>query len=68
LEISITQLKNLLPKFRTLFPEHSHKKLYDILAPVDWSEELREKVLYVARIHDEVFELETPSDFQPKVW
>ena len=71
-EESITQLKNLLHKFRSFFPEHSNKKLYGILAAVDWSEELKTKVLaaglYVARIHDEVFELETPADFQPKLW
>jgi hypothetical protein len=24
--------------------------------------------LYVARIHDEVFEMDTPSEFQPKHW
>ena len=71
-EESIIQLKNLLRKFRTFFPEHSNKKLYGILAVVDWSEDLRQKVLneglYVARIHDEVFELETPADFQPILW
>ena len=71
-EESITQLENLLQKFRTFFPEHNNKKLYGILAAVDWSETLRQKVLqeglYVARIQDEVFELETPADFQPKLW
>jgi hypothetical protein len=34
------------------------------------SPELREKTLqegfYVARIHDEVFELDTPDNFQPQ--
>ena len=24
--------------------------------------------LYEARIHDEVFEIDTPSEFQPKHW
>ncbi|WP_182582127.1 hypothetical protein [Thiospirillum jenense] len=24
--------------------------------------------LYVARIHEGVFQLDTPADFQPKVW
>jgi ribosomal protein L9 len=71
-EESITQLKTLLQKFRVFFPEHSNKKLRGILAAVDWSEDLKEQVLneglYVARIHDEVFELETPQDFQPREW
>ncbi|QUS59981.1 DUF3782 domain-containing protein [Synechocystis sp. PCC 7338] len=68
----ITQLKKLLQKFRTFFPEHKNKKLYGILAAVDWSPNLKELVLseglYVARIHDEVFELEIPPDFQPRLW
>jgi ribosomal protein L9 len=71
-EESITQLKTLLQKFRIFFPEHSNKKLRGILAAVDWSEDLKEQALkeglYVARIHDEVFELETPKDFQPREW
>jgi len=71
-EESITQLKTLLQKFRTFFPEHKDKKLYGILAAVDWSDSLKQQVLqeglYVARIHDEVFELDTPADFVPKLW
>ena len=72
-EESITQLKNLLQKFRTFFPEHKDKKLYGILAAVDWSDDLKQQALreglYVASIHDEVFELaETPPDFEPKLW
>nr|NCS49206.1 DUF3782 domain-containing protein [Microcystis aeruginosa BK11-02]NCS78374.1 DUF3782 domain-containing protein [Microcystis aeruginosa K13-07] len=54
----ITQLKSILPRFRRFFPEHKDKKLYGILAAVDLSPELREKILqeglYVARIHDQV--------------
>lgn len=71
-EESIIQLKNLLHKFRTFFPEHRDKRLYGILAAVDWPEEIKQKTLseglYVASIHDEVFELETPVDFQPRIW
>jgi hypothetical protein len=68
-EESITQLKSILQRFRTFFPEHKDKQLYGILAAVDISPELREKTLqegfYVARIHDQVFELDTPENFQP---
>ncbi len=71
-EEAIDQLKSLLERFRTFFPEHSYKKLYGILAAVDLSTGLKERILkeglYVARIHDEVFEMNTPSDFQPKQW
>jgi hypothetical protein len=71
-EESITQLKSMLQRFRTFFPEHKDKKLYGILAAVDLSNELREKILkeglYVARIHDEVFELDSPDNFQPQLY
>jgi len=69
-EESITQLKNILQRFRAFFPEHKDKQLYGILAAVDMSPDLREKTLqegfYVARIHDQVFELDIPENFQPQ--
>ena len=68
-EESIAQLKSILQRFRSFFPEHRDKRLYGILAAVDMSPELRQKTLkegfYVARIHDEVFELDIPESFQP---
>ena len=71
-EESITQLKSILQRFRRFFPEHKDKKLYGILAAVDLSPELREKILqeglYVARIHDQVFELDIPDNFQPQTY
>ncbi|NCQ97017.1 MAG: DUF3782 domain-containing protein [Microcystis wesenbergii Mw_QC_S_20081001_S30D] len=69
-EESITQLKSILQRFRSFFSEHKDKKLYGILASVDLSPGLREKILqegfYVARIHDQVFELDIPDNFQPQ--
>ena len=71
-EESISQLKSILQRFRRFFPEHKDKKLYGILAAVDLSPELREKILqeglYVARIHDQVFELDIPDNFQPQTY
>jgi len=71
-EESITQLKSILQRFRRFFSEHKDKKLYGILAAVDLSPELREKILqeglYVARIHDQVFELDIPDNFQPQTY
>ena len=71
-EESITQLKSILQRFRSFFSEHKDKKLYGILASVDLSPELREKILqegfYVARIHDQVFELDIPDNFQPQTY
>jgi hypothetical protein len=69
-EESIPQLKSILQRFRAFFPEHKDKQLYGILAAVDMSPDLREKTLqegfYVARIHDQVFELDIPENFQPQ--
>ena len=71
-EESISQLKSILQRFRNFFPEHKDKKLYGILAAVHLSPELREKILqegfYVARIHDQVFELDIPDNFQPRLY
>ena len=69
-EESITQLKSILQRFRFFFPEHKDKQIYGILAAVDLPSGLREKILqeglYVARIHDEVFELDIPENFHPQ--
>ncbi len=72
---SIDQLKSILSilnNFRRFFPEHSNKTVYGILAAVDIPEALKEKALteglYVARISDDTFEMDTPKDFQPKTW
>ncbi len=69
-EEAISQLKTLMANFRTLFPEHSDKKLYGIIAAVDMSETLKKQVLkagfYVARIQDETFSLESPDGFQAR--
>ena len=71
-EESITQLKSILQRFRLFFPEHKDKQLYGILASVDLSNELRTKILqeglYLARIHDHVFELDIPDNFQPQTY
>lgn len=68
----ILQIKKLLKRFRDYFPEHKEKKLYGILAAVDISAEMRERALreglYVARIHDNVFEMDTPEDFQARAY
>lgn len=69
---AIAQLKTTLSRFRDFFPEHQGKQLYGILAAVDWSNTVKAQAmaegLYVARIHDEVFDLEVDQDFQPRVF
>ena len=71
-EESIAQLKSILQRFRLFFPEHKDKRFYGILAAVDLSPGLRTKILqeglYVARIHDQVFELDIPEDFHPQTF
>ncbi len=71
-EEAIEQMKRLLARFPQFFPEHRDKELYGILAAVDLSAELRRQILgeglYVARIEDDVFTLDVPEDFQPRVW
>jgi len=71
-EEAIEQLRTILERFRRFFPEHKDKALYGILAAVDLSNELRERILkagfYVARIHDQIFELDVPANFRPKAY
>ncbi len=71
-EESIAQMQALLRAFRDFFPEHRDKRLYGILAAVDLSPALRARALgaglYVARIHDQVFELDVPDDFEARAY
>ena len=71
-EEAITQLKTTLSRFRDFFPEHRDKQLYGILAAVDWSDAVKAQAiaegLYVARIHDDVFDLEVAPAFEPRAF
>jgi hypothetical protein len=68
----LEQMKRILREFHDFFPGHEGKKVYGILAAVDIPEDLREKVLregiYLALIHDDQFELQVPSSFQPRAF
>jgi hypothetical protein len=71
-EESITQLKAILNKFRDFFPEHKDKQVYGILAAVDLPANIKERILqeglYVARISDDTFAMDTPENFCPRTW
>ena len=71
-EDAIEQLRKILERFRRFFPEHKDKTAYGILAAVDMPDDLRERILkagfYVARIHDQVFELDVPANFRPRAY
>lgn len=66
----IEQTLKTIERFRRLHPEQATKKLYGIIACVSGSKEQREEAqqagLFVASIHDEVFELKTPAYFIPR--
>lgn len=66
----IEQTVKTMERFRRLHPEHANKKLYGVIACVSGSKEQREQAqkegLFVASIHDEVFELKTPAYFIPR--
>jgi hypothetical protein len=61
-----------MANFRQLFPEHKDKKVYGIIAAVDISDTLKQRVLeagfYVARIKDDTFSLDTPKSFKAKAF
>lgn len=71
-EDGLEQMRKILRDFRDFFPAHKDKKIYGILAAVDAPEDIRQRVLregiYLARIHDEEFELEVPEDFKPRAY
>ncbi len=66
----IEQMFKIMDRFRRLHPEYADKKLYGIIAYVNGAGEQREDAqragLFVASIHDEVFELKTPATFVPR--
>ena len=68
----LDQMKKALRELHNYFPGHAGKKVYGILAVVDIADELRAKVLqegiYLALIHDDEFEIQVPSDFQPRAF
>ena len=69
-EDGIEQLLRILDEFPEWFPEHKNKRLFGILAAVDIPAALRPKVfeqgLYLARIHNDLFELQSSEAFVPR--
>ena len=71
-EEALDQMRRILREFRDFFPAHRDKKVYGIIAAVDASDELRNRVLaegfYLAKIHDGQFDLQVPEGFQPRAY
>ena len=69
-EEGIIQLQKIMKNFRKFFPEHKDKKLFGVLAAVDMSSQLKQRILslgfYAASIKEDIFSLEVPSDFIAK--
>ena len=69
-EQSIDQMLNTLEQFPQFYPEHQTKDLYGILAFVDFREDfLREAEksgLYLAHVHEDLFQVISSPHFQPK--
>ena len=65
----INQVLNIINKFRTHFPEHKDKKLFGMIASIQYTNELKQSVLdsglYFVKIQDDTFKLDTPDDFKP---
>ena len=69
-EDAIEQIERTMENFPTFFPDHADKKLYGIIACVDAPDNiknlLRKKGIYLAILHDEIFELHDFKNFTPK--
>jgi len=74
-EDGVKQILDTLAKFPKFFPEHSDKRLYGMIAAVDFPEAIKDRVkkagLYLARVQDRTFEfvelfpLAHARDFNP---
>jgi len=71
-EDGIQQMLRILREFHDFFPGHTGKKVYGILAAVHFPEDLEKRVLkegiFLARIHDDTFEITVPDSFQPRAF
>ena len=69
-EDAVEQIERIMADFPKFFPDHADKKLYGILACVHAADNiknlLRKKGIYLAVLHDEVFELHDFKNFTPK--
>ena len=69
-EDGIEQIEEIMKNFPRFFPDHADKKLYGMIAcvhaPENLKNSIRKKGIYLAVLHDEIFELQDYKDFTPK--
>ena len=69
-EDGIEQILRELREFPEFFRDHAGKRLYGMIAAVDASRDLQERVwkegLFLVLVHDDVAELTVPEGFMPK--
>ena len=69
-EDAIEQIERTMEDFPRFFPDHADKKLYVIIACVHAPDNIKnllcKKGIYLAILHDEVFELHDFKNFTPK--
>ncbi|MDZ7878016.1 MAG: DUF3782 domain-containing protein [Saprospiraceae bacterium] len=67
---AIEQIERIMTDFPKFFPDHADKKLYGMIAcvyaPDNIKNALRKKGIFLAVLHDEVFELYPFDNFTPK--
>ncbi len=66
----IDQMKRKMSEVFYWLPEHKNKTFYGMIACVSGHSDLKKQVIengwYLARVGDEIFEMETPMGFQPR--
>jgi len=66
----IDQMKRKMGDVFKLMPQHKSKTFYGMIAYVSGHSDLKKQIIengwYLARVGDEIFEMETPIGFQPK--
>ena len=69
-EDAVEQIERIMADFPRFFPDHADKKLYGIIACVHAPDSiknlLRKKGIYLAVLHDDIFELFDFQNFTPK--